>query len=231
MTPYGAGRFPSTGNGDRRPFSSALTLIEHERQRLARDLHDGPVQLLTNLSMRLSMMNRLLTVDPELASEEWARMNERLREAINLLRQVLYDLQPIVLDEAGLAGGVDMLVRRWTEETGIACTLTWTIPEALWPLSADDKIGVFRILQEALANIHKHAQATQVTLTAELTSEALIITLRDNGRGFDPSAMHPGHYGLSTMAQRAALVGATWLLETSPGAGTVCRLRWERPTL
>ncbi|PSR25580.1 MAG: histidine kinase [Sulfobacillus thermosulfidooxidans] len=231
METYWAGRSPSTGDGDRRPFSTALALIEQERQRLARDLHDGPVQLLTNLSMRLNMMDRLQSVDPGLAAEEWARMNDRLREAINLLRQVLYDLQPIVLDEAGLTGGIDTLVRRWSEETGIPCTLTWTVPEQAWPLDADDKVAVFRIIQEALANIHKHAQATQVTLGAELTSEALVITLRDNGRGFDPSAMQPGHYGLSTMAQRAALVGAVWSLETAPGVGTVCHLQWERHTL
>ncbi|WP_278277084.1 sensor histidine kinase [Sulfobacillus thermosulfidooxidans] len=189
------------------------------------------MQLLTNLSMRLSMMNRLVAVDPALAHEEWERLNDRLREAINLLRQVLYDLQPIVLDEAGLAGGIDLLVRRWTEETGIACTLNWPIPEAAWPLSADDKVGVFRILQEALANIHKHAQATHVTLSAELTSEGLVIKLRDNGRGFDPAVMHPGHYGLHTMAQRAALVGASWQLDTAPGKGTICRLLWDRAAL
>ncbi|AEJ40508.1 histidine kinase [Sulfobacillus acidophilus TPY] len=178
--------------------------------------------------MRLNMMERLMAVDPALAMDEWRRMNERLLEAINLLRQVLYDLQPIVLDEAGLAGGLEMLARRWSDDTGIACTVHWAVPEPVWPLDLAGKVGVFRIVQEALANIAKHAQATQVTLAAELAETVLTMTIQDNGRGFDPTPGRPGHYGLTTMAQRAALVGATWTIQSAPGEGTVCQLQWKR---
>lgn len=199
-----------------------IRLLEEERRRIARDLHDGPIQVLINLSMRLQIIQRLLTADPKLAEEELERIQERLIGSINEIRQLIYDLQPVAIDEIGLIAALTVLFDRLRQESSLSCHLA--IDEALnahpLGLTPARTIGTYRLIQESLSNIRKHAEAHTVTITLAPEATFLKCTIQDDGIGFDPATRLPGHFGLDTMVERAEYMGGTGEIESSPGKGT-----------
>lgn len=199
-----------------------LRLLEEERRRIARDLHDGPIQVLINLSMRLQIIQRLMVADTKLAEEELERIQERLIGSINEIRQLIYDLQPIAIDEIGLIAALTALFDRIQQESSLSCHLA--IDEALHAnplaLTPARTIGAYRLIQEALSNIRKHAEAHTVTITLAAQAPYLKLTIQDDGVGFDPATRLPGHFGLDTMIERAEYMGGTGEIESSPGTGT-----------
>lgn len=207
-----------------RASDGTLGLCEEERGRLARDLHDGPVQTLTTLAMRLEIVGRLWEQDPAMAQGELAAVRERLLGAINGIRQLIFDLQPLAIEEVGLEGSLQALVDRIERETGTPCRLRWEAPgwDGAGALTA---VAGYRLVQEAVQNAVRHASPHRIAVTAEQSpNHALVLTVDDDGAGFDPDRVAPGRFGLAGMRARTRLLGGRLEVRSRPGHGTVVRI-------
>jgi PAS domain S-box-containing protein len=186
---------------------------EEERTRIAREIHDELGQRLTALKMQIACLEQ--TIDPTNVSgkTEVAATTRQVESMIRTVRQIASDLRPGVLDVLGLSAALDWLVKDFQDKHGISCTTT------LEPCSANPKTSttVFRVVQEALTNVEKHAKATEVWLTVAIRNDTLEVILRDNGCGLSEQDRHkPGSFGILGMRERALLGGGT--LEVLPRA-------------
>lgn len=192
---------------------------EDERCRLARELHDRVGQNLTALGINLNVLGSQLP--PETA----ARMGARLADCLTLveettghIRDVMAELRPAVLDDYGLLAALHWYGQRFSQRTGLAVAvqgeeLTPRLPPAV-------ETALFRIAQEALTNVARHAQASQVTVTLERVDGGIRLVIADDGVGFDPAVRRRGGWGLMTMRERAEAVGGRLRLDSAPGKGT-----------
>jgi two-component system sensor histidine kinase UhpB len=192
---------------------------EEERRRLARDLHDEVNQALTAILLRLQALSQ--TVPPEL-HDELIELKRLVNQAMSELLQLARQLRPTALDDHGLVPAMASHLRRFAAQTGIEADLA-TRGEAS-SLAPDQEIAVYRIAQEALANIARHAGATQVKVDLDASGDGVSLVVRDDGQGFQPERNHSG-LGLGGMAERARLVGGVLTIESRPGAGTELSLR------
>ena len=199
---------------------------ELERQELATVLHDRVGQNLTGLNLNLKILQNQLQT--EFSAEIQKRLNDSLKmveETTHKMRDVMADLNPPVLDEYGLMPAIKWYSADFTNRTGIA---THVSGDKLDPSLAPsvEKI-LFRLVQESLNNVAKHAQASRVVISVKSTKEAVSVTVKDNGQGFDPLEIKKPtpepHWGLLSMQQRAASIGAALAIDSTPGMGTqVC---------
>jgi signal transduction histidine kinase len=206
---------------------------EEERARLARDLHDGPIQDLVGLNMQLGL---LLAPDLDLPGlrdlEGLKAMRAEVRELLTDLRQVCAELRPPMLDTMGLGAALRVLADDWSSQNGIAVNLDLAPDARLRTLPDEVAVNLYRLVQEALTNIARHAAARQVTIHLAWEDSHLALTIRDDGRGFVvPGAFHElaaqGHFGLVGMQERVALIGGELSLESAPGMGTTVRVAWQ----
>ena len=198
------------------------TAIENERNRIARDLHDGPVQGISAAALSLEAARLMVDKgDTARAAKMLQSISTELSgEALNL-RRVMSDLRPPVLEERGLIPAVYELAARLQREMGIPVNVqamsNSEVPEEVETIA-------YRVLQEALSNVGKHAQATRVDVRIEVSAGTLLVTVEDNGRGFDPEGardfLRRGKVGLASMRERAELVGGTFTIRSSRGGGT-----------
>lgn len=196
-----------------------LNLLEEERKRLAREIHDGPAQSLTNISMRLDIIRHLIeSSQGNIAIAEIERLQNYLRASLNDMRQLIFDLRPTFL-ENGLTEAIRRYAQRFAQSTGLEITV-----EALWgepELPKSCEVAVFRICQEALNNTFKHAQATKVQILLESRTDVYQMVVQDNGRGFELGSRSMVSFGLQGMHERMSLVGGSLKVESAPGEGTV----------
>lgn len=192
-----------------------VAVQEEQRLRLSRELHDDLGQMLASVALELHMVR---------ASSR--RMDNRLARAAMLVDQlsarvhdVAWSLRPADLDRLGLRASVEDLATVLCAQLGIPCEMDL---EALSsPLPAEVALTLYRIAQEALTNIGKHAAPGRISVTAHIRDDRLRLTIEDDGRGFDSSAKPgPGHLGLAGMTERLALVGGELSVETGRGKGT-----------
>jgi two-component system, NarL family, sensor histidine kinase UhpB len=204
----------------RRSGRLVLRAQEEERRRLARDLHDEVNQALTAILLRLEALSHSAPPDLE---EELVELKRLVNQAMNELLQLARQLRPTALDDHGLLPAMASQVRRFAAQTGIKADLN-TAGESS-KLQPDEEIAIYRIAQEALANIARHAdaQSVEVDLRAE-NGGGVQLTVRDDGRGFE-TGRPTGGLGLGGMAERARLVGGELTIESRPGAGTQLCLR------
>ncbi len=204
----------------RRSGRLALRAQEEERKRLARDLHDEVNQALTAILLRLQAVSQ--DASPEIA-EELAEVRRLVNQAMDELLRLARQLRPTALDDHGLYSAIEGQVRRFSTQTGIAADLrTHGDPAELDP---DREIAVFRIAQEALANVARHAGASSVEVDVQrLGTHGVALTVRDDGRGFFPEGASNG-LGLNGMAERARLVGGELEIDSWPGEGTALSLK------
>jgi two-component system sensor histidine kinase UhpB len=203
----------------RRSGRLVLRAQEEERRRLARDLHDEVNQALTAILLRLEALSQ--TAPPELG-DELIELKRLVNQAMGELLQLARQLRPSALDDHGLVPAMASHVRRFAAQTGIEADLA-TRGEAS-SLAPDQEIAVYRIAQEALANIARHAGAKRVKVDLDTSGDGVSLTVSDDGRGFYPKASHSG-LGLGGMAERARLVGGELTIDSRPGAGTELSLR------
>jgi two-component system sensor histidine kinase UhpB len=207
----------------RRSGRLVLRAQEEERRRLARDLHDEVNQALTAILLRLEALSQ--AAPPELG-DELSELKRLVNQAMNELLQLARQLRPTALDDHGLLPAMASHVRRFAAQTGIQADLNTHGETAA--LAPDQEIAVYRIAQEALANIARHADASQVQVDLRTGETGLELTVRDDGRGFEPrepDRAAEGGLGLGGMAERARLVGGELTIESRPGAGTELCLR------
>jgi two-component system, NarL family, sensor histidine kinase DegS len=198
---------------------------ESERSRLAQEVHDGPAQVLSNAIFQVEYIERVIDTDERLARTELRFLRELLRRELGSVRTFISQLRPPVLDELGLDGAISDAVARSTALTGLAITTELEAPSAR--LNETQQTVVLRIVQEALQNVRKHGGASSVIVASIIDGDDWVLTVRDDGRGFDVSAVAARgrrNFGLQFMQERAELIGARFEVQTRPNAGTIVRL-------
>jgi signal transduction histidine kinase len=197
--------------------------IAEERNRLARELHDSVTQKLFSLVLSAEAASTLLDRDGAGARAELERLQELAREAMDELRTLVFELRPPAVDSEGLATAlrkhVDVLRRAYRREIGLELIGT---PSGAPRVERD----VLRIAQEALQNALRHAGAERVELRLDARNGQLVMSVIDDGIGFDPAApeLRSRRLGLTSMEERAEAIGGTLSIESAPGAGTTVRL-------
>jgi signal transduction histidine kinase len=200
---------------------------EEERKRIARELHDDTIQALIALSRRLDFLaNATAGREQGIGQsmiEQIGELRGQLDRIIEGVRRFSRDLRPSILDDLGLLAALESLVFAMTERDGILTE--FEVVGDRRRLAPDVELTLFRITQEALSNVRKHAQATHVTLTVAFTSSCVEITVQDNGRGFVPHALTDdlavtGKLGLVGMQERTRLLEGTLSIQSQPDVGT-----------
>jgi signal transduction histidine kinase len=210
-----------------RLYAAARDSARHaERNRLARELHDTIAQGLTAVNLQLEAAQRSFERDPMRARTRVVRAAELVRATLNDVRLSVWTLASPLVDGATLLPALDEAAQRFTARTGITveCHHSGATPG----ISQAAAMQVLRIVQEALHNIEKHANATEVFVRSETAAGELRVWVVDNGCGFDleaPSANAAGGFGLVSQRERAHLIGATFDLASTPGKGTRVEVR------
>jgi NarL family two-component system sensor histidine kinase LiaS len=193
-----------------------LARIE-ERNRLARDLHDTVKQQTYAARMQLAAAKNLIASDPPAAAEHIEAALTLNRETQQELKLIIEELRPAALDGKGLVQAIKEYAARWQEHTGIPIETSVSGDRSL-PL--DTEQALFRVLQESLSNVARHSEADRVEISLAITSDQATLTITDNGRGFDPTAVAAGSLGLVGMKQRMSEIGGSAAIHSTPASGT-----------
>jgi two-component system sensor histidine kinase UhpB len=199
----------------------ALTVQEGERRRIARELHDEVGQTLTAMLLQIQGIH---ADAPDHLRGELDELRETARSGALDVRRIAQRLRPEALEELGLQSALVALSDMFAEQTGVR--VERRIETGL-PLSPQDELVIYRVAQEALTNIARHADATQVAVELGLAEQNVALRVRDDGRGF-AADRGDSSYGLRGMRERALLIGARLRIESSPGEGTEVLLRVPR---
>jgi two-component system sensor histidine kinase DegS len=198
---------------------------ESERSRLAQEVHDGPAQVLSNAIFQVEYIERVIDTDLRTAKTELRFLRDLLRRELGSVRTFISQLRPPVLDELGLDGAIADAIGRVTALTGLAISTELSAPPDR--LSPTQQTVVLRVLQEALQNVRKHGAASAVTVESALDGDDWVLSVRDDGRGFDVGAVAARgrrNFGLQFMRERAELIGARFEVHSRPDGGTLVRL-------
>lgn len=192
---------------------------EEERQRMARDIHDGPAQTFANLLLRIDICEKLLDSDVAAVRQELKELKATARTSLTAMRKIIYNLRPMSLDDLGLIPALRRLVDDYNAQSSTNFYFSFIGQE--WRLLEVLELTVFRIVQECLSNVFKHAQATRVRMTLEYTKEFVQIEVRDNGIGFHINAQKGGQqFGLRSMQERAELLEGEFSVQSTINKGT-----------
>jgi two-component system sensor histidine kinase DegS len=196
---------------------------EQERQRLVRQMHDGPAQSLTNLILQAEICERLFDSDSSRARSELGNLKNAVTSTFQKVRDFMFDLRPMMLDDLGLIPTLKRYVTNFAEKSGIATNLTITgIEQRFAPYR---EVAIFRVLQELLTNARLHAHASRIQVTLDIANGLARATVEDNGSGFDPKEVFAtqGQHktiGLPTQRERLEMLGGKLLVESDAGRGT-----------
>ncbi|HWE60186.1 MAG TPA: GAF domain-containing sensor histidine kinase, partial [Chloroflexota bacterium] len=199
-----------------------LAAVE-ERARLARELHDSVTQMLFSASVIAEVLPRLWERDRDDAKQHLNDLRVLTRGALAEMRTLLLELRPTALAEAELGELLRQLAEAMTGRTRVPVTLT---VDGTRPLPPDVQIALYRLAQEGLNNVARHAEAGAVAMSLRSGPEGVQLRVGDDGHGFDIARVAPGHFGLRIMRERADAIGATLAIESVPGRGTQVVVRW-----
>jgi signal transduction histidine kinase len=203
-----------------------VTGREDERRRLRRDLHDGLGPQLASQTLGLEAVGQLMSANPEKANHLLASLKTQAQEAIADIRRLIYELRPPTLDDLGLVYALQQSAARYESEK---LRFTFEIPEPLPELPAAVETAVYRIAQEAMTNIVRHAQASQATIRLTCSGNHLVVEICDNGKGL--SVAYQAGVGLQSMRERAAELNGRCMIESLPGGGTKVEARLPLETI
>ncbi len=191
-----------------------------ERNRLAREIHDTLAQGLAAITMQLETADALLEANtgPDRTRQVVRRALDLSRASLEEARRSVTDLRAAPLEDRSLAQAIEVLVRQTAEQAGLAVDLN--TDGVARPLPVRVEAGLYRIVQEALANVQRHAQAQRLSLSLTGLPDEILLVVEDDGQGFDPDHIPQGHYGLIGLNERVRLLGGTLRLQSSPGEGT-----------
>ncbi|MCX7781595.1 MAG: histidine kinase [Negativicutes bacterium] len=197
---------------------------EEERRRVAREIHDGPAQAMANVVFRAEVCERLIDSDIERAKLELKDLREQVKTCLRETRKIIFDLRPMTLDDLGLVPTIRRLLESLKERTGLYTEIKVLGEEKR--LDSHFEIGVFRIIQEALTNIEKHARAKQALVRIEFRTNLLSAIIEDDGVGFDVQEQAGDEsFGLVGMKERMGLLGGDVTLKSVKGKGTQVFIR------
>lgn len=195
--------------------------VSRERNRMARELHDTLAHSLSAVAVQLEAVDSALGTAPDEARDILGKALAQTRSGLTETRRAMHALRATPLDDLGLALAIQNLAITTARRAGMALALH--VPETQPALPPVVEQGVYRIAQEAMANTARHAGATQLDVTLAING-AVTLTVRDNGRGFDATAVHGDHMGLQLMRERAEMLGGTLDIASDSGGGTTVRL-------
>lgn len=197
-----------------------------ERQRLAQNLHDAVNQSLFSASLIAEVLPRVWERNPDEGRQSLEELRRLTRGAIAEMRGLLVELQPLVITDTDLGDLLRQLSDAFTGRTNIPIALTIT---GKGILPTEVQVAIYRLCQEGLNNIAKHARASQVMMKLRYKVGSAELTIQDDGRGFDPAKVPPGHYGLNIMQERAEAIGALLSVSSQVGQGTEIKTSWTKP--
>ncbi len=214
---------------------------ENERRRLARQMHDGPAQSLTNLILQAEICARLFDLDPEQARVELENLKQAVNATFQNTRRFIFSLRPMMLDDLGLVPTLRRYIQDFREKSGLAIDLHIMGEESR--LAPHLEVTIFRVIQELLNNVDQHAHASHVDVTLDLEGEVVVVTVEDDGCGFDVEqvlatarqslgipvpqgsrGMGRKSVGLITIQERTEMLGGEVEIDSSVGRGTKVRL-------
>lgn len=193
---------------------------EEERRRVAREIHDGPAQSMANVVFRAEVCERLIDIDMPRAKKEISELREQVRGCLKETRKIIFDLRPMTLDDLGVVPTIKRFLDTLKERTGISYEVRVLGEEKR--LDAYVEIGLFRVVQEALNNVEKHAQASEIEVIVEFNQKFVAAVVTDNGKGFDSDDENIGKesFGLLGMRERINLLKGEVHFKSKVGQGT-----------
>ena len=216
----------------RRLFDRTLQATEQERIEVAAELHDGPIQRLTALTYELeNAKQRLLRASPEEGAARLGQAQTALSAEVQGLRQLMVSLRPPALDEVGLEAALRDQVGAFARRSGVDCSLRVALDGRL---DRELETVLYRITQEALHNVARHAGAGRLWLDLEEAGGQVSLQIRDDGVGFKPvpssALVRAGRFGLAGMRERVEMAGGSWQVDARPGGGVTIRASFQVPS-
>lgn len=210
---------------------------EEERLRVSREIHDGPAQLMTNLIYQSSVCERLVDMKPDEAKHGLQELRRQIKGCLTEVRHIIFDMRPMSLDELGLIPALKQLVNR-LEERGVL-KIDFQVDGKEHPLENHVEVCLYRMIQEALNNIHRHAHVTEAKIRMLYAPDHLALAVADEGVGFDMNEVKEarrqgsgdGHFGFIGMEERAGIIGATFTVVSKPGSGTKIHIKLPYPDM
>jgi two-component system sensor histidine kinase DegS len=214
-------------SGGQRDIVRVMEAQENERQRLARQMHDGPAQSLTNLILQAEICERLFDTDPVQARVELGNLKTAVNVTFQKIRDFIATLRPMMLDDLGLMPALKQSVQGFEEKTRLSTSFTVIGRETRLPPHIE--VALFRMIQELLTNVHSHAHATHVQVSLEFKDEAVVASVEDDGSGFDANelqnpALQRKGLGLATIRERVEMLDGQAQIESRIGRGTKVRI-------
>jgi two-component system sensor histidine kinase DegS len=210
--------------------SSIVRIIEaqeQERQRLVRQLHDGPAQSLTNLILQAEICERVFDSDTNRARHELGELKTAVTSTFQKVRDYMFDLRPMMLDDLGLLPTIRRYVDHFNEKSSVPAVLTVTGSERRF--APYKEVVVFRVIQELLANVRSHSHATRAQILIDVNDDHILVTVEDNGSGFNLAEVlnspQTKGIGLSTLRERVSMLRGDVRIDSAVGRGTKITLQ------
>ena len=214
----GEGGEGATASGPTTSIEALIQAQESERQRLSRQMHDGPAQALSNFILQTEIALRLFEMDPEQAREELNNLKGAASSTFQKVRDFIFDLRPMMLDDLGLVPTVKRYADNHAEKSGLEISVTVTGSERR--LQPPLEVIVFRAIQDLLTNTSLHSQATSVKITMDIGEGEVRAQVEDNGRGFDPQSVpDDARLVVKALRKRMEMLGGTFTIDSAVGQG------------
>lgn len=202
---------------------------EEERSRVAREIHDGPAQMMSNVVLKAEICEKLIDVDLEKARAELNNLKKAVRNSLMDVRRIIYDLKPMSLEDLGLIPTLQKYVEKFSSESGIDVKFYCMGKDK----AINDKninLTIFRVVQESLNNIRKHSYTKTADVRVEFTPKNIVVRISDKGKGFDTNLLKvekdddSGGFGIFSMKERIELLNGTMEVNSKLGKGTVIKV-------
>ncbi|MDN5331817.1 MAG: two-component system, NarL family, sensor histidine kinase DegS [Tepidanaerobacteraceae bacterium] len=198
-----------------------IKVQEEERKAIAREIHDGPAQSIANVLLQLEVLEKIYENDPDTVKRELMDLKKLVKDTLGEIRKIIFNLRPSALDDLGIEAVARRYCAEFQEDTGICVGFVVMGDRA--KLDSTVEITLFRVIQEALSNVKKHARAKNVRVKLEFLPDLVNLVIEDDGVGFDIDKLderEDGHFGLVNIRERVDLLNGTVRIRSEPGRGT-----------
>lgn len=203
---------------------------EDERRRIAREMHDGPAQAMSNVVLKAEICEKMAEMDMNKAINELKGLKDVVRSCLKDVRRIIYDLRPMSIDDLGLKPTLQKYIESFSQQNKVSVELKVRGEDGRIK-DSNIILTVFRVVQECLNNIRKHAQATSVVIQMECVENSITLRIKDDGKGFETSKLseanrdESGGFGLLGMKERVELLEGSFGIDSAIGMGTTIRVQ------